>query len=231
MDCGDLLQNWMESRFGPGLELIATYVDDIEKECERSIAEFRQSSDGYEKSAGFDEAGNEQTQWVSCHKGLSDDAWCLPEIFEHHFPTAKRGAALTALCGYMEHELNELCREIKCQILVTVSVEDMKGQGVTRAELYLRKVGNVAFDDRLKADWRKMQDVFLVRNSIVHAGGRTEKENVQQIVKTSPFLESCDGLIDIHAGYLRSVIDIFDATGRAIDVALKARFGPRKLEG
>jgi hypothetical protein len=231
MNYGDLLQSWMDSRFGPGLDLVATYVDEVEEECERSIAEFKQSDDGYEKPAGFDEAGNELTQWVTCHKGLSDDAWCLPEIFERHFPTAKRGAALTALCGYMEHELNELCREIERQILVAVSVEDMKGQGVTRAELYLRKVGNVVFDDRVKSEWKKMQDAFSVRNAIVHAGGRIEKANIEQIVKASPFLGSVDKLIDINAGYLRSVIDVFDDTGRAIDVALKVRFGPRKLEG
>ncbi|NHH78045.1 hypothetical protein [Burkholderia gladioli] len=223
----DLLPNWMESRFGPGLELLATYVDDVESECERSIEEFKQSNDGYEKVMGFDEAGNELTQWVSCHKGLSEDAWCLPEIFEHQFPTAKRGAALTTLCGYMEHELNELCREIEKEIVVTVAVEDIKGQGVTRAAHYLKAVGNVVFHEQLDAEWKKMQNAFLVRNSIVHAGGRVEKATVQQIVKLSPFLESYDELIDIRVGYLRSVIDVFDATGREIDVALKARFGSK----
>lgn len=227
MHYGDLLPNWMESRFGPGLELLATYVDDVESECERSIEEFKQSNDGYEKVMGFDEAGNELTQWVSCHKGLSEDAWCLPEIFEHHFPTAKRGAALTTLCGYMEHELNELCREIEKEIVVTVAVEDIKGQGVTRAAQYLKAVGNVVFHEQLDAEWKKMQNAFLVRNSIVHAGGRVEKATVQQIVKLSPFLESYDELIDIRVGYLRSVIDVFDATGREIDVALKARFGSK----
>ncbi|WP_186100654.1 hypothetical protein [Burkholderia gladioli] len=227
MHYGDLLPNWMESRFGPGLELLATYVDDVESECERSIEEFKQSNDGYEKVMGFDEAGNELTQWVSCHKGLSEDAWCLPEIFEHHFPTAKRGAALTTLCGYMEHELNELCREIEKEIVVTVAVEDIKGQGVTRAAQYLKAVGNVVFHEQLDAEWKKMQHAFLVRNSIVHAGGRVEKATVQHIVKLSPFLESYDEMIDIRVGYLRSVIDVFDATGREIDVALKARFGSK----
>ncbi|AXF18780.1 hypothetical protein [Paraburkholderia caledonica] len=221
---GDLLVSWMEGRFGPGLELIATYVDDVEAECDRSVAIFKASNDGYEHPVGMDEAGNEQVEWVTVHKGLSDNAWCLPEIFEHYFPTLKRGSALTALCGYMEHELNELCREIRSQLVITVGVEDMKGQGVTRAALYLQKIGNVVFDFGKNHEWKKMQEAFLLRNAIVHAGARVERPTVEEIVRTSKFLSCVDGQIDILNGHLRTVIDDFAAVGRVLDQALKSRF-------
>lgn len=224
---GNLLNDWLDSRFLPGLELITTYVDDVERECKHSIETFKASDDGYEQQVGLDEAGNEVMHWVQVHKGLSDNAWCLPEIFEHYFPTLKRRAALAVLCGHMEHELNELCREVERQLVVTVSFDDMKGQGVTRATLYLRKIGNVILDTGKDPEWKKMAEAFQVRNSMVHAGGRAEKTDVREIVRRSEFLDLVDDSneVDILNGYLRDVIVSFTGVGRVIDTALKARFG------
>lgn len=224
----NLLLCWFDSRFGPGLELIATYVDDVEADCDRSVAAFLASDEGFEKPAGFDAEGSEQLQWVTTHKGLSDDAWCLPELFEHYFPTLKRGSALTALCGYVEHELNELCRDVEKHMSLTVGFDDMKGLGITRAELYLRRVGTVFFNEEGKRAWKKMQDAFLIRNAIVHAGGRSEKAAVEEAVKRSKYLNCVDGEIGILAGYLRSVVDDIAAVGRALDLSLKSRFDTRK---
>ncbi|MFM0616190.1 hypothetical protein PQR37_19175 [Paraburkholderia nemoris] len=223
---GDLLNEWFDSRFLPGLELITTYVDDVERECKHSIETFNASDDGYEQQVGLDEAGNEVMHWVKVHKGLSENAWCLPEIFEHYFPTLKRRAALAVLCGHMEHELNELCREVESQLVVTVSFDDMKGQGVTRAALYLQKIGNVILDIGKEPKWKKMAEAFLLRNSVVHAGGRAEKQEVREIVRRSKFLDLIEHTNEVHIldGYLRDVVANFTEVGRVIDEALKTRF-------
>jgi hypothetical protein len=104
--------NWKALRFGSGLELMSTYVGDIEKECAVSVDTFNASDEGYEQQTGEDEQGP-ICQWVQVHRGLRDDYWDLNDIFRYYFPTLRRGSALAMLCSFVEHEFNVLCRDVQ----------------------------------------------------------------------------------------------------------------------
>jgi hypothetical protein len=217
------LVSWKSTRFGPGLELMETYVSDIERDCAASVQAFDDSDDGYEQPVAVDEeSGQVIHEWVRVHKGLDACSWSLSHIFHNYFPTLKRASALAMLCSFVEHEFNKLCEDIQKHLKVGIALSDIQGAGIERACRYFKVVGDLSISTD-QAAWAQRADIFKVRNAMIHAGGRA-KPDILNIIKKSKFLSVQEKEITISEGYLAFCISVFSAVGDDVGSALSERF-------
>ena len=85
---------------------------------------------------------------------------------------------VVSIFGFLENEVNFLCDEIKKEKKINLSFRDMKGSGIDRSLLYLKKVAEVEFptDPRLK---EKFVNYRTLRNIIVHSNGFPSDEKTK----------------------------------------------------
>ena len=117
---------------------------------------------------------------------------------------------LVGLCGLVEARLLELANEVQSSF----KLSDIKGQGISRLQLYLGRSGEVKFGElRHWADFRK---IYRIRNCIIHSyGGMIANENVQKARIDFAALEFDDALVGgrrirITTVHLEKVICIVD---------------------
>ncbi|GJH18462.1 hypothetical protein CBA19CS22_17990 [Caballeronia novacaledonica] len=218
------LTSWTQFRFGPGLELLETYVSDVENDCAASVSAFEVSDEGFERQIGVDEqTGEAINEWVQVHKGLRGDSWSLPHVFRDYFPTLKRASALAMLCSFVEHELNILCEDIQKYLKIGIALGDIHGAGIDRACRYLKVVGNLTLQPEHVA-WTQRADIFKIRNAMIHAGGRAGKPDVLKIIQSNKFLSIQGREIAISEGYLAQCISVFSNVGDIVNEGLRNRF-------
>ena len=77
-----------------------------------------------------------------------------------------------------ESSLDQICKNIQTAENLKFSLSDMSGNGIKRAELYLRKVANVTLPFESDA-WHTLHDFNKIRNILVHSGGIVNKGNTE----------------------------------------------------
>ena len=211
---------WDQHRFDPGLELLKSFVDGVERDCEADASRYDNSQDqGYWEGGRPEEGG----EWVHVHRELDSRAWDLNDVFHNYFPTLRRGSTLAMLCSFLEHELNVLSNTVGKHLQLTVMAKDLHGQGIERARNYLKLCCGV--DTKDSKHWGSIKRIFEVRNVLIHAGGHAVKEEVLQHVKTHPNHLMLQGTeLVIRTGYLQYVINTFHTFGKELGDALRVRF-------
>ncbi|MES2415203.1 MAG: hypothetical protein V4614_15465 [Pseudomonadota bacterium] len=213
--------NWYRFDASGSVELLAAYVEDIETQVAKGIAEYKANTNTTVVK-NFDE-----DSVVGLHKGLDDGTWHFPEVFEVYFPNLQRRSALITLYSFFEHELDKLCDLIRKQDKLLAKVTDMTDTGVKRSALYLSKLGGI--DPGLNTHhWEKIQNIKHIRNLVVHADGRLEDGEVRKkkedaIIEKSPLLEGGREVI-IKDGYLLEVLKTFDDYFKFLDANLSAKY-------
>ena len=96
-----------------------------------------------------------------------------------------RSSALVSAYSLHEICLEKLCRD--CTVLggFHVEVSDMKGRGVQRSRLYLKKVARMPFPDD-SAEWQRARHLGTIRNFVVHGGSELEgrRDRLQQALSS-----------------------------------------------
>jgi hypothetical protein len=217
--------NWYRYDVKGSLELLDSYVSDIESQVAKGIANFEANAETIVVEGKNPE---EPPRFIQIHQSLDDQAWDLGVIFCEYFPNLQRRSALITLFSFFEYELNKACNLFQEFEKYQVSLGDISGVGIERAKTYLRKVASLDLNPATP-EWTEVKNIQALRNLIVHADGRIldgdgkKRSGVARYVKESPHLV-CETEVFIRAGYLKHVLNSFNAYFEQINNAIKRRY-------
>jgi hypothetical protein len=106
---------------------------------------------------------------------------------ELHHIDIHRKSCLVTLYSYLESFLNNLCEYLYKLNNYQVEYTDLEGKGINRARLYLDKIVGVDFN-KINSEWASIKNLNLIRNSIVHNSGESDREKINNIIKNEPNL-------------------------------------------
>lgn len=135
---------------------------------------------------------------------------------------------LVGLYTYLESELMERCRRVEIQHSYSLSVRDLRGQGVEQAMRYLLKVHHVKDSLSTSYEWREIQNIRRLRNCIAHNSGFLN-DGVDQEQKLRKYIvseidikiENSKGKIILGRKYCEKVLVIITNFLIAIDASIE----------
>jgi hypothetical protein len=151
-------------------------------------------------------------------------------VYERFFPRSLRYSFIVLLYLVIEHQLNQLCDEIKKRRNLPIRSNEMSGDALKRSKVYLEKVAGISIKN-----WGTLEDLSKVRNCIVHALGKVELSKddkyLRLLIKKNIGLSISDeesqeqGFLIISAEYCEAAVQIaeqfFDEIFDAADFRLK----------
>lgn len=217
--------NWYPYDVRGSIELLDSYISDIEGQIDKGIANFEANAESIIVEGIHPE---ESPNHIQIHQGLDDHTWDLGGIFREHFPNLQRRSALITIFSFFEHELNKCCALFQVADNHKIALSDMSGGGIERARTYLRKVASLNLDPATQ-EWNEVKNIQSLRNLIVHADGRLidgegqKRTPVARYVEASPLLAG-ENEVYIKSGYLKYVLNSFNACFEKIHFAIKQRY-------
>jgi hypothetical protein len=113
------------------------------------------------------------------------DDWYIIEMLEHTFCNSMTISIYTLIEKY----LNEICDNLKEYKNIPIAYKDLKGNGIVRAIFYIKKFGNLVFDQN---DSDFLNGINAIRNVIAHENGelynfqKNKINNILNIFKIAP---------------------------------------------
>jgi len=129
---------------------------------------------------------------------------------QYKFPDIHRKSILITIYGFLESDLNKLCKIISECIDNKIKLRYLSGKGISRALLYLSKIAEI---DKLKFgnELIFIKKTNLLRNCIVHAGGvlpDQEKHELNIFVTQNKNLSGCPGdTVSLGPDFIAEFID------------------------
>jgi hypothetical protein len=102
-------------------------------------------------------------------------------LYASEFPNILRTSIFVSCYSFYENQLNLFCKLLHRKRNLTLSLTDIKGNGIERAQVYLKKVAQIEFPDKSQ-EWQFLKKCNLIRNCVVHNGGVVE-ENAKELMK------------------------------------------------
>jgi hypothetical protein len=206
------------------LELMRSFVEGIEVQVDNSIVCYHK-----EKETLILEEIPEQNycREVTIHQGIDDETFDLDGVFLEYFPSLQRSSAFLSLYGLFENKLNKLCALCMKERVLNLSVNDLKGGGIVRATIYLKKMIGI---DTCKSskEWKMLHELIDIRNLIAHQAGKFEgdkgrkvKEYLYQMGQVGEYYE--DEVV-LKKGFLEKVIFTFESYLKLLDESIKEVF-------
>lgn len=123
--------------------------------------------------------GRELYEFEESMKELSDDEkeefvnWHYDEIAQYRddFPMIMRNSLFISVYSFLEEKVIDLCNQPD---ETSIKLDDLQGNGIKRASLFIKKVKKDDFPDDTK-EWHFINNANQIRNCIVHCGGDIEK--------------------------------------------------------
>ncbi|MBE0427405.1 MAG: hypothetical protein IBX72_12285 [Nitrospirae bacterium] len=81
-----------------------------------------------------------------------------------------RYSAVVTIYSLLETSMNSLCSILKQMKGINIELEEIRGDGIERAKVYLKKACGIKFPERSHA-WSELQKLNKIRNCIIHAEG------------------------------------------------------------
>jgi hypothetical protein len=214
---GLALDNWYRDEGAPSINLLRGYIRTMERNARLTVEDYRQNRQKFVTEQGEEEV----------HEGCACDTWELDHLLEEYFPNLQRWGMLTTIYAFLEYELEALCNLFIKDLALTVTISDMKGQGVERAMAYLCEVVGLRFDNRNDV-WREIKTIKKIRNMIVRSNGKypaveqqREREVVRYISK-SEYLFYAEEVV-MREGFLDHVLTLFASLFQRIAQLIKTR--------
>ncbi|KND61208.1 hypothetical protein BVER_03098c [Candidatus Burkholderia verschuerenii] len=216
-------RRWYAYHIESETELMQVYITSVETQVTQGVADFRN-----DKIVDIIE-GEEDEQpdvWVEHYLGVDDQTWDMHDVFEVFSPNLQRRSAFITLFSFLEHELDMLCQRFTRAENLVLTLKDIKGNGLERANLFLEKVAllNVPRDT---GQWREIKQIQTIRNLFVHADGRVnadQKPELAYIKGTQELSLSPNSEIIIGSAFLTHVLQAFQSYFLDIDAAIQERY-------
>lgn len=112
-------------------------------------------------------------------------------IIENVYLKVFRYSVIVGIHSVLEVCLDDLCRYMKNSNNLDLTLEDLKDNGIQRAQTYLMKVCKVDFP-KDSHEWNEILKLNSFRNCIIHAQGNVDK--VKSASKLRNVIENTDGV-------------------------------------
>lgn len=133
---------------------------------------------------------------------------------EQDLPSVLRSSVLVHVYSVFEYILNQLCELYRNKKELSLSMKDLKHDGIMRAKVYLKKVAEAAFDAEGQ-EWNQIVLINKIRNILVHSGGVLSQSHAD-FVAINQHVNARDALsisevnrIIIGKGYVEFAISTF----------------------
>lgn len=162
---------------------------------------------------------DERTAKMSKDEKEEHAEWSADEFYhvERVLPDTLRYSLFLHCYGTFEDTLVRLAKRHQTALGLALSPTDLRDDGITRAQTYLKKVARVPFPDA-SAEWRTIVTLAAVRNIVAHNGALLATDHskrpviVQLIASWSDeIVLGTEGRITLLDGFVSRVLDVFDA--------------------
>ena len=140
------------------LDELKRYLDITEKYLQKAKVEFEALADEQVKKLP-PEQRNEFYEFYS------DEYWRYAE----KFPRILRNSFLVSAHSLLEYEMNVICKRLRKEQQIPVTLSDLKGDELERVKLFFKNAGLSL--DYNGSTWQEINNYYLVRNCIVHNSG------------------------------------------------------------
>lgn len=203
------------------LELLRAYVSNVENQLEMGLKKFVKSY-MEEDIEEVGENGNPVfVHQVQVYDGLDDSTWSIEEIFNNHFPSLHRRSCFITIYSLIEYSLDDLCNRFAQKTALEVTQQDLKGKGIDRSRLYLRKVIGLDWSN-VEEPWNKVKNIQAVRNWIVHNNGRVT-ETEQKIIKRISHVHLKEHELVLEKDFLLYALACFENLCKTIHESMKVQ--------
>jgi len=210
------------SSFSFTYDLMRSFITQTEETIQVSIDKF--NADGPEQHEIEIDASENIYQYTEIYMGLDSHSVELGDIFTSHFPSLQRRSAFLTLFGTYEHEIDKLCSNYAKNHETNVNLSDMKGSGLERAHLFIKKV--IGLND--SASFSKLRQIVKLRNACAHNDARYVENDGQEMIQLRKLMiaqSDCfseDGKqVLFHHGALEFVLKCFDEYIKEIESILE----------
>lgn len=97
----------------------------------------------------------------------------LYELIEDVLPRYFRNPIIVTLWAIFESAIIEIAKEIKDQLSIPITLDDITGDFLKRTNKYFNHVINFPIDVR-GTSWKQFRKFYLLRNAIAHGNGRLD---------------------------------------------------------
>lgn len=144
------------------------------------------------------------------HEIIESYGWEL-HVNQVKYPSIHRESIVLTIFSFLEHAMNSLCSILAQSVDSSVKLTDLKGQGVERALLYLRKVA--CFDlSTMSKEIEYVRGTNQLRNHIVHNGGvisENPKSKVHHFIASNEHVAGKAGnSLYIREGFVPELIEV-----------------------
>ncbi len=171
-------KKWLQSSIDIDLDNLSKFAATLEDSLE-----YKQKELIYRVDKEASKLTKEQRDEL--YEFYEEDHWQLSEIF----PNTLRFSLFVTCYSLLEHALVNLCNYLYRQHNYSIELNDLRGEGIFRAQTYLKKVGSVNFPDQTSS-WTNIIAYNRIRNFIVHSEGRLDDSDkakkVESFINTNP---------------------------------------------
>jgi hypothetical protein len=190
------------------IEILKSFVNRIEEDVLEGIKTYKDKIKIIHEEE-FKEGDHFYQRIVEDCEGLDNETYDFKSVFEDYLPNLQRRGALITLCSFFEHSLNTLCNDLQKEKKLSVSIIDIKGEGIERAITYLVKVIGIKLDKGTSKEYTELKNILKIRNCFVHREGIIDgNKEIMKYVMTNSYL-SGELEIKINLGFLNHVLDSY----------------------
>ncbi|MEB1806610.1 MAG: hypothetical protein LPK26_04755 [Bacillaceae bacterium] len=170
--------------------------------------QFKDSLQKFEKEAS-ELTPDEQEEYFDHYY----DEW---SPFKNDFPKIHRSSLFISIYSFLESALINLCKRSYGKYHLSSTYEDISGNGIERAKIYLTKVAEIDFPSNTK-EWQFIKLCNDIRNCIVHNqsylnSDSKKAEKLENQLKKTPLINvDVSGEITIEEGFCNLFIDTLES--------------------
>jgi len=151
----------------------------------------------------------------------------LSKIF-FKFPKTLEASLFITLYAFLESRLVQLCEIVRVKGGYYLGISDVKGKGITAAQIYIKKAARLPFPDNKSSDWDDINSYRRVRNCIVHQGSNVRKDDeklknaIGHLVTKRPLVKLVGENIELSNGFC---LEFVQSIGRFVNGLFDAIIG------
>ena len=200
------------------LRIIKDVANNMENDfLERSIVFNNEAQEKLRKTPGY---SREELEEI-----LDEEYFVISESM----PIIVRQSLFISIYSLLETYMNDVCDMLKENQKIAISVGDLSGNGIFRAQCYLQKVLNVDFPASHKT-WQKISNYNRIRNCLVHSSGQVTDDTNKQLlrfIKNNPLIDlNPIHRIHLQEGFVDEVCDSIESFVNDLTDRMLRRFGP-----
>ena len=146
--------------------LIGLDFDSLRMHCEFVKASLNDERERFESYANKSTKGLTKEQIADFYQFHDSEVWQVSTLF----PSFQWMATFLLSYGMFEKALNDICHNVGKLNDLPLTLQDISGQGIERAKLYLSKGCSVSAPFNSK-EWAEVQRISKIRNVIAHVSG------------------------------------------------------------